>query len=171
MTAATILDRTWMPLTVWFNACSAFATAKDGICALSLQRTLEIGSYQKAWAMLHRLRPVLIQPGRERLLGVVEVDEAFIGGEESGLAGSRAKGREALVCVAVELKSSTGFGRCRMAVIEDATASTVITDRWMGYAGMNTIGYVHDRRSQRAAKGRGEDPATLLLPASHRVAS
>lgn len=71
-----------------------------------------------------------------------------------------------------------------MAVIEDATAatlrpflvdhveigSTVITDGWMGYVGINKIGYVHDRRRQRAAKGRGEDPAKLL-PGVHRVAS
>lgn len=34
------------------------------ISALSLKRTLEIGSYQTAWAMLHRLRSVLVRPGR-----------------------------------------------------------------------------------------------------------
>ena len=56
MTAGTIFDRTRTPLTVWFTACWLFATQKDGISALSLQRSLEIGSYQTAWAMLHRLR-------------------------------------------------------------------------------------------------------------------
>ena len=50
-----------MPLTVWFAACWQFATAKDGISALGLQRTLEVGSYQTAWAMLHRLRSVLVR--------------------------------------------------------------------------------------------------------------
>lgn len=40
-------------LTVWFHACWSFATAKDGISALGLQRRLQIGSYQTAWAMLH----------------------------------------------------------------------------------------------------------------------
>ena len=68
-TAGTIFDRTRTPLTVWFNACWLFASQKDGISALSLQRTLEIGSYQTAWAMLHRLRSVLVRPGRERLCG------------------------------------------------------------------------------------------------------
>ena len=81
VTAGTIFDRTRTPLTVWFNACWAFATAKDGISALSLQRTLEIGSYQTAWATLHRLRSVLIRPRRDRLSGAVEVDETFIGGK------------------------------------------------------------------------------------------
>ena len=84
VTAGTIFDRTRTPLTVWFTACWLFATAKDGISALSLKRTLDIGSYQTAWAMLHRLRSVLVRPGRERLSGVVEVDETFIGGLEPG---------------------------------------------------------------------------------------
>ncbi len=54
-TAGTIIDRTRTPLTVWFMACWLFATQKDGVSAQSLQRELEIGSYQTAWAMLHRL--------------------------------------------------------------------------------------------------------------------
>ena len=44
VTAGTIFDRTRTPLTVWFSACWYFATGKDGISALSLKRTLEIGS-------------------------------------------------------------------------------------------------------------------------------
>jgi hypothetical protein len=87
VTAGTIFDRTRTPLTVWFMACWLFASGKDGISALSVKRTLKIGSYQTAWAMLHRLRSVLVRPGRERLSGVVEVDETYIGGFEPGLPG------------------------------------------------------------------------------------
>ena len=58
-TAGTIFDRTRTPLTLWFTACWLFATQKDGISALSLKRSLEIGSYQTAWAMLHRVRSAL----------------------------------------------------------------------------------------------------------------
>ena len=58
MTAGTIFDRTRTPLTVWFQAVWSFATAKDGISALGLQRAVEIGSYQTAWAMLRRLRSI-----------------------------------------------------------------------------------------------------------------
>src|SRR5262249_48614566 len=87
VTAGTIFDRTRAPLTVWFNACWMFATQKDGVSALSLQRALQIGSYQTAWAMLHRLRSVLVRPGRDRLSGTVEVDETLVGGEEAGVNG------------------------------------------------------------------------------------
>ena len=89
--AGTIFDRTCNSSTVWFSVCWHFATGKDGISALSLKRTLEIGSYQTAWAILHRLRSVLIRPDRERLCGKVEVD-GYIGGKEFGLSGGRAKG-------------------------------------------------------------------------------
>ena len=112
VTAGTIFDRTRTPLTVWFTACWLFATGKDGISALSLKRTLEIGSYQTAWAMLHRLRSVLVRPGRDRLAGLVEVDETFIGGEESGLRGGRARGKKVLTGIAVEVREPTGLGRC-----------------------------------------------------------
>jgi transposase-like protein len=71
-----------------------------------------------------------------------------------------------------------------MAVLDDASAASlhpfvtgnvrpgtrVITDAWQGYRGLDGLGYAHERRSQRAARARGEDPGELL-PAVHRVAS
>lgn len=184
VTAGTIFDRTRTPLTVWFTACWMFATQKDGVSAQSLQRALDIGSYQTAWAMLHRLRSALVRPGRDLLAGTVEVDETFIGGEEAGLRGGRARGKKSLVGIAVEVREPKGIGRCRMAILEDASAASlrpfvtgnvgpgarVITDAWQGYHGLDSLGYAHDRRSQRAARARGEDPGDLL-PAVHRVAS
>jgi hypothetical protein len=104
--AGTLFDRRRTPLTVWFTACWMFATAKDGISALSLQRALEIGSYATAWAMLHRLRSVLVRPGRDRLAGRVEVDETYLGGEEPGLRGGRAR-----TGIAVEVKEPKGMPR------------------------------------------------------------
>ena len=184
VTAGTIFDKTRTPLTVWFHACWLFATAKDGISAQYLQRALEIGSYQTAWAMLHRLRSALVRPGRGRLAGTVEVDETFIGGEEHGLRGGRQPGKKVLTGIAVEIGEPKGIGRCRMAVLADASGaslgpfvagsveprSRVITDGWVGYNGLATLGYAHERRNQKAAARRGQDPGELL-PAVHRVAS
>ena len=114
----------------------------------------------------------------------MEVDETFIGDEEPGLRGGRAKGKKTLVGIAIEVKEPKGFGRCRMAILADASAAsllpfvtthiepgtTVITDAWQGYHGIKGLGYERDRRSQRAARVAGEDSAALL-PGVHRVAS
>lgn len=184
VTAGTLFDRRRTPLTVWFEACWLFASGKDGMSALSLQRSLEIGSYATAWAMLHRLRSVLVRPGRDRLTGTVEVDETYIGGEEPGLRGGRAKGKKALVGVAVEIFEPRGFGRARMQILVDGSAATlhsfitahvepgarVITDGWAGYRGIDKLGYTHEPRSQRAARACGDDPGELL-PGVHRIAS
>ena len=123
--AGTIFDRTRTPLMVWFSVCWHFATGKDGISALSLKRSLEIGSYQTVWAILHRLRSALIRSDRERLCGNVEVDETYIGGKESGLSEGRAKGKKIPTCIAIELLEPKGFGRCRMAPVADASAESL----------------------------------------------
>ena len=184
MTAGTIFDKTRTPLTVWFAACWSFATAKDGISALSLQRSLEIGSYQTAWAMLPRFRSVLVHPGRERLNGTVEVDEPYIGGEEPGLAGGRAQGKKVLTGIAVEVREPKGIGRCRMALLEDGSAASLlpfVSDHVAARSDSDhrcLDGVSRARRARRrppaaqpaGCAGPGEDPARLP-PAVHRVAS
>ena len=179
-TAGTIFDKTRTPLTVWFMACWLLASQKDGISALSLKRTLEIGSYQTAWAMLHRLRSVLVRPGRECLQGVVEVDESYFGGEEPGQHRGRKKGGKVLVGIAVERVEPNGFGRCRMAPIADASAETlraflrehvepgtrVITDGWPSYPTATKDLYTHER-----LVGSGSAESAKLMPGVHTVTS
>ncbi|MGH2745580.1 MAG: IS1595 family transposase [Thermoleophilaceae bacterium] len=180
-TAGTIFDRTRTPLTVWFTACWLFASQKDGISALSLKRQLEIGSYQTGWAMLGRIRSVLVRPGRERLAGEVEVDETTFGGEEPGLAGGRARGeKKVLVGVAVERTQPKGFGRCRLAPLIDASADSlraflvdnvepgakVVTDGWQPYRPATEGLYVHER-----LPGAQRAQAHKLLPGVHKVSS
>ncbi len=104
------------------------------------------------------------------------VAEARIGLTNMGPTGGRAQGKKVLTGIAVEVREPKGIGRCRIALLEDgsaasllpfvsdhvAPAATVITDAWMGYHGLAKLGYAHQRRSQRAARARGEDPAALL---------
>src|SRR4051812_1213934 len=118
-------------------------------------------------------------PGRERLTGVVEVDETYMGGEEPGLRGGRARGKKLLVGIAVEPRQSHGLGRCRMAVLPDAKTdtlrafladhveegATVITDGWQPYRAATVGRYVHQRHP-----GAGRE-ANTTLPDVHRVAS
>ena len=134
--------------------------------------------------MLHRLRSALLRPGRDRLSGIVQVDETYIGGDEPGLRGGRARGKKVLAAIAVEMHDPKGLGRCRIAPVADGSAAslhafvtdhvepgaTVVTDAWQGYRGLDKIGYVHHRHSQRAARAREENPDDLL-PGVHRVAA
>jgi len=52
--AGTIFHGTRTPLTVWFAAGWQLVGGKVGVSAIQLQRELRLGSYQTAWAMLHR---------------------------------------------------------------------------------------------------------------------
>ena len=92
ITAGTIFQDTHLPLTTWFRALWHLTSQKNGISALGLQRVLGLGSYKTSWAMLHKLRRAMIRPGRERLQGIVEVDEAYWGTRRPALkAGARSK--------------------------------------------------------------------------------
>lgn len=153
---------------------------KIGVSALSLQRVLGLGSYETAWLMLHKLRRAMVRPGREPLDREVEVDEAFVGGEEPGVHGRETLSK-ALVVIAAEVRGR-GIGRIRLQRIANASQETlsafvrqaivkgavVRTDGWGGYATLSQAGYRHRPRQpppgDRAA-------ATRLLPRVHRVAS
>jgi hypothetical protein len=71
----TIFDRTRMPLRTWFAAMWFVTSQKDGASALGLKRVLGLGSYQTAWAWLHKFRQAMVRPDRDRLCGRIEVDE------------------------------------------------------------------------------------------------
>ena len=92
---------------VWFAAAWHVTSAKNGVSAKTLHRLLGFGSYQTAWAMLHRFRAAMVRPGRDPLTGEVEVNEIFIGGVRPGKRGRGAEGKT-LVAVAVELLRPQG---------------------------------------------------------------
>ncbi|HEY6291502.1 MAG TPA: IS1595 family transposase, partial [Terriglobia bacterium] len=71
VTAGTIFQDTHTPLTLWFRAMWWVTAQKNGVSALGLQRVLGLGSYQTAWAWLHKLRRAMVRPGRDRLTGTV----------------------------------------------------------------------------------------------------
>jgi transposase-like protein len=87
VTSGTLFAATHKPLRIWFEAIWYVTEQKSGVSALGLMRVLGLGSYRTAWNWLHKLRKAMVRPGRDRLSGVVEVDEAFIGGPRSGKRG------------------------------------------------------------------------------------
>jgi transposase-like protein len=180
VTAGTIFHRTRTPLTVWVAAAWQMTSQKHGISALGLQRVLGLGSYQTAWAMLHRYRSAMLRPGREQLSGSVEVDETYVGGEEPGVSG-RHTDKKAIVAIAVEVLEPKGFGRARLRCVPDVSSASLIpfvcdvvapgsivrTDGWPAYSPLPDHGYTREKTVISA----GGDPAHVSMPAVHRVAS
>ena len=180
MTAGTVLHRTRVPLRQWFAAAYLVTTHTPGFSAAQLQRQLGLGRYETAWTMLQRLRRAMLRPERGRLSGVVEVDEAYVGGVEEGRRGGRWRdSAKSIVVGAVEVRGR-GSGRVRLAVVGDLSAaslaafveasvapgSVVLTDGWQGYAPLR---HAYDHRPSTV----GGDPrnAAKLLPRVHRTFS
>jgi transposase-like protein len=180
ITAGTIFQDTRSPLRTWFLAMWFVTSQKYGASALGLKRVLGLSSYQTAWTWLHKLRRAMVRPGRERLKGVVEVDETYVGGEEEGVRG-RETHKKAIVVIAVEMLEPKGFGRVRMRRVPDCSAASltgfvrdavapgacVHTDGWPAYDGLSKLGY----ERQVTVLSVSNDPAHVLMPGVHRVAS
>lgn len=175
--AGTVFQDSKLPLAVWFRAMWQVASQKNGVSALGLQRALGLGNYKTAWALLHKLRRAMVRPGRDRLSGIVEVDEAYWGAEESGVRGRKTV-RKALILVAAQA-DGTGIGRIRLRRIADTNratlhgfiadsiepGSTVVSDGLQAYRELD--GYVHDRQIQKHQPADAE----YGLPRVHRVIS
>ncbi|MEI9929991.1 MAG: IS1595 family transposase [Rhizomicrobium sp.] len=78
----TIFENTKYALREWFRVIHMMLTAKKGIRALQIHRTIGTGSYRTAWSMCHRIRAALVDTNFRKLMGIVEVDETYIGGKK-----------------------------------------------------------------------------------------
>ena len=178
-TAGTIFEGTRKPLRTWFLAMWYVTSQKHGVSALGLQRVLGLGSYQTAWAWLHKLRRAMVRPGRDRLNGEVEVDETYVGGVEADVAGRKTI-KKSIVAIALEVRGRRS-GRIRMRRVADVSAKSLLpfvqaavcagavvhTDGWAGYNGLAGVGYDHRPRNISASG----DPAHVVMPRVHRVAA
>lgn len=178
-TAGTAFEGTRKPLRMWFLAMWYVTSQKHGVSALGLQRVLGLGSYQTAWAWLHKLRRAMVRPGRDRLHGEVEVDETYVGGAESNVVGRKTL-KKSIVAIAVEVRGR-GSGRVRMSRVQDVSAASLLpfvqaavspgavvhTDGWSAYKGIAGRGYDHRPRNISASG----DPAHVVMPRVHRVAA
>ncbi len=179
VSAGTIFDKTRTPLTTWFEAAWHVSTAKNGMSAKTLERTLGT-KYRVAWTMLQRFRVAMVDAERKQLSGTVEVDETLIGGAKKG--GKRGRGAvKSIVVIAVEIKEPKGFGRVRMRHVTDASGASLVpfvcdvttpgsivcTDGWSGYNGLESKEF---NRNVTIISSSG-DPAHVSMPGVHRVAS
>jgi len=120
----------------------------------------------------------MVRPNRDKLSGIVEVDEAYIGGPEEDGKRGRGTQNKVLTAVAVEINDNK-VGRIRLSAIESASSeslhpfieetiekgSTIVSDGWLGYKGLQDKGYSH----QVLLKKDSEDDN--ILPHVHTVVS
>jgi transposase-like protein len=120
----------------------------------------------------------MVRPDREPLAGRVEVDEAYVGGRETGRTGRGAVTNKSIVTCAAE-RDADGIGRIRMAVVQNASGpelhgfvkwnveegSVALTDGWLGYSGLGEIGYEHIATAVAGSGLKAHD----VLPAPHLV--
>lgn len=147
----TIFENTNKPLRDWFRVIHLMLSSKKGISARQIHRTLGFGSYETAWYMCHRVRAGLANEDFRKLMGIVEVDETFVGGlaknrhkdkRGDGSGGTGGSGK-AVVAGAIQRKGNVvarAIDNVRASTLTEfireavsTKVSLLCTDQWVGY--------------------------------------
>jgi hypothetical protein len=150
-TVGTIFENTNKPLRDWFKVAHLMLVSKKGMSALQIMRYMGFGSYKTAWGMCHKIRVALMQD-IDKLGGIVEVDETFVGGlaknrhkdkrgggEGTGgigsgktpVVGAVSRKGNVMARVVANVRASTLEALVREAVSHKV--SLLCTDQWVGY--------------------------------------
>lgn len=149
VTVGTIFEGSHIPLSKWVQAFHLVSCSKKGISALQLQRMLNLGSYESAWHMVHRIRYVMRPPrGTPKLSQTVEVDETFVGGKQSRV-NRRASRTNKTPVVAMVQREGAARATPAKRLSSVALLSTVqkhvgtdaqlMTDEWKAYSGLDRV--------------------------------
>ena len=190
VTAGTITHRTKLPLTSWLWAAHLMATHSNGMSARQLEDQLGV-TYKTAWLLAQKLRRTMVDPNRDPLEGVVEVDQAEILLREGDAFFEPGNAAKIIVIGAIEVIDrdtnqatprrkhakyiDTCSGRLRLAAIADNSAAsiqafvkanvkpgtTLLTDGHASYPGLSD--YRHDPRVVGSMAGH------VVLPWTHRA--
>lgn len=118
VTTGTVMESSHTPLTKWALAYRLMASAKKGISAHQLHRTIGV-TYKTAWFMAHRIREAMRDVSGDKLGGpgtIVEADEVWIGGKPRKGQKNRTRRDDNKTPVAVLVERGKG-GRVRATVV------------------------------------------------------
>ena len=185
VTVGTIFEDSHIDLNKWLLAFYLLSASKKGMSALQIQRMLRLGSYRTAWFMCHRIRESMSEPADRQLVGIVEADETYIGGNprnrHKGQRGTPKRGRGTNKAPVVALVERGG--RVRSAHVANLsgdkvkslirthvhTDSTIMTDSlgiYRGldneFAGHETVNHAHEYVRGNAHTNTAENFFSLL---------
>jgi transposase-like protein len=172
--SGTIFENTKYPLKSWFEVLWQMLNSKKGVSAMQIQRQIGSGAYKTAWYMCHRLRAAMKDPDFRQLMGIVEVDETFLGGKDknrhwdkkSHVTGGIGSGKVGVigaisrkgnvVCQIIENTDAATLNRFVRKAVSDKV-DLVATDEHGGYGYLEALGYHHESVSHSAGEYvRGE---------------
>ena len=96
------MHRSKLPLTSWFWAAHLMTTHSNGMSARQLADQLSV-TYKTTWLLTQKLRRTMVDPNRDPLEGVVEVDQAEIPFREGDAFFEPGNAAKILVIGAVEV--------------------------------------------------------------------
>jgi transposase len=162
--AGTIFQDSATSLRLWFYAMYLMASTRCGISAKQLERELGV-TYKTAWRMFNKIRSLIPQDS-SMFDGIIEMDEAYIGGRGYWRHGKQPTGRprrddphKTPVFGIVQRGRNGEHGRVMASVVENTgmdvlvphirekvlPASAVYTDEFHSYRHLGRMGYEHSR--------------------------
>lgn len=152
VTVGTIFEDSKIPLNKWLHVFHLVCSSKKGMSAHQIHRTIGV-TYKSAWFMVHRIRYAMEQRSFDKMSGIVEVDETYVGGKMKGGKAGRGSENKTPVVLAVRrngesraVKMEQVNGKNLKAFIQDNADkdARIMTD---GYAGYKKVGEVYDHQT------------------------
>jgi transposase-like protein len=162
--AGTIFQDTKLPLPTWFATTYLMCESRKGVSANQISRMMG-GSYKTAWYLCHRIRAAMKEAQPERLGGIVEIDETYVGGKQHGkgsrgrslkskevVIGIKQRGGELRFFHASDVKSGTLAKYIKENVSEDV--DVVMTDDFSPYpTALAKAGVLGEHKTINHSKG------------------
>jgi transposase-like protein len=173
LTSGTIIEYMKLPLTTWFLGMYFLTQTKNGVSALELRRYLGIG-YNASLRLKHKLMQVMKKRDDSHpLFGIIQIDDAYWGGEQSGgKRGRGAPGKTPFVVavqtneeghpIAMRFTQLPGFRKeaiAQWAQRHLAAGSLVVSD------GLSCFGGVVEAGCEHEGIVTGSGPASVTLEA------